>query len=94
MNAGAAGGASAAAAIANAVKASGVLVRVKPEDFQALLRRARDPLVVCGRAGFLYRDYAYLMSYKGLAFYTKSSEPISLPSTAESVIADRIWIPG
>ena len=40
-----ASGAGAAAAVANAIKASGVLVRVSPEDFQALLRRARDPLL-------------------------------------------------
>src|SRR5262245_30322727 len=89
----AAGGGAAAAAIARAIRASGVLVRVRPEDFQMLLRRARDPLVVCGRGGFLYRSYAYLLSYKGLAFYTKSSEPISLPSTAETVTAGRIWVP-
>ncbi len=86
-------GAGAAAAIANAIKASGVLVRVSPEDFQAILRRARDPLIVCGRAGFFHKAYAYLMSYRGLAFYTKSPEPIPLPSTAEAVTADRIWIP-
>ena len=91
---GAAGAGAAAAAIAKAIKASGVLVRVDPEDFQTLLRRARDPLVVCGRGGFLYRGYAYLMSYRGLAFYTKSPEPISLPSTVETVTAGKIWIPG
>jgi len=88
-----ASGAGAAAAVANAIKASGVLVRVSPEDFQALLRRARDPLVVCGRGGFFSKDHAYLLSYRGLAFYTKSPEPISLPSTAETVTARRIWIP-
>ena len=36
---GAAGAGAAAAAIAKAIKASGVLVRVDPEDFQTLLRR-------------------------------------------------------
>ena len=93
MSNGAAAGAAAAATIANAIKASGVLVRVNPEDFEAILARARDPLVVCGRGGLFYRDYAYLASYKGFAFYTKSPDPISLPATVETVTATRIWVP-
>jgi hypothetical protein len=34
-----------AAAITNAIKASGVLVRVKPEEVEKILSRAKDPLV-------------------------------------------------
>jgi hypothetical protein len=90
---GAAAGAAAAAAIANAIKASGVLVRVTPEDFAAILRRAERPLVVASQGGLFSTHYKYLTSYKGLAFYTKSPAPLVLPTGAEVVNAKGISIP-
>ena len=94
MSGAAAGAAAAAAAIAQAIKASGVLVRVDPDAFQRILVRVESPLVVHSTGGFLSTSYRYLMSYKGLAFFTKSPQPIQLPASAEVVVADRIWIPG
>jgi hypothetical protein len=91
MSATAAG--AAAAAIANAIKASGVLVNVSPEDFAAILRRADKPLVVAAQGGFFSTSYKYLTSYKGLAFYTKSPAPLVLPVDAEIVRAKGISIP-
>ena len=91
--AGAAGGAAAAAAIANAIKASGILVRVSPEDFQAILARTENPLVVTAKGGVFSTHYKYLTSYKGFAFFTKSSQEISLGEDAEVVAAEKIWIP-
>jgi hypothetical protein len=88
------GAAAAAAAIANAIKASGVLVRVEPEEFGKILARARDPLVVIAEGGFLSTNYQYLMSYKGLAFFTKSQTQLLLPAGTEIVTAGRINIPG
>jgi len=75
-----------------AIKASGTIVRVEPEVFHALLRRAKNPLVVHALGGFLTRN-KYLTSYKGLAFATRSSEPIELPLDAEVVTAQTIWTP-
>ncbi len=89
----AAAGAAAAAAIAQAIKASGVIVRVEPEEFLKLVGKQPDPLVVFSVGGFLSTSYQYLVSYKGLAFYTKSAEQLSLPPRAETVIARSIWIP-
>jgi hypothetical protein len=93
---GAAGGAAAAAAaIAQAIKASGAIVRVAPQDFLNLIARAKAPLVVVVPAGgFFRKDNQYLSSYKGLAFYAKSREPLNLPGDAEVVLAEKIWIPG
>ena len=85
-------GAAAAAAIANAIKASGAIVRVDPEDFRKLAERSETPLIVT--AGALFGGHKYLMSYKGLAFYTRSPEALHLPSGAEVVAARKIWIPG
>lgn len=91
-----AGGAAAAAAatIAQAIKASGTIVRVAPEEFMKLLSRSESPLVVTAEGGFLGTSYQYLTSYRGLAFFTKASEPLNLPSDVELVISEKIWIPG
>lgn len=89
----AAAGAVAAAAIANAIKASGVVVRVAPKEFQAILRRVENPLVVYSEGGLFSTKYLYLVSYKGFAFFTKSSEPMLLPSNAETIMTSKIWLP-
>jgi len=84
----------AAAAIAQAIKASGVIVRVEPSDFLSILQRQQSPLVVHATGGVFSTNYQYLMSYKGLAFFTKSPAPLSLPSGTELVQAKSIWMPG
>jgi hypothetical protein len=90
---GAAGGAAAGAAISQAIKASGVVVRVEPNDFLGILRRQQGALVVHATSRFLGTRHQYLTSYKGLAFFAKSSEPLSLPSGTEVVQAKTIWVP-
>lgn len=87
-------GASGAAAIANAVKASGVLVKLEPSEWSQLLNRVQSPLVVASEGGAFGKRYRYLTSYKGLAFYTQSREPLPLPGDAELIRAKSIWIPG
>lgn len=90
----AAGGAAAAAAIAQAIKASGVVVKVSTADFYAILRKVERPLVVYAEGGFFSTNYQYLVSYKGFAFFTKSPEPLLLPSEVETIAAKKIWVPG
>jgi hypothetical protein len=85
--------AAAGAAIANAIKASGVLVRVEPEEFTKILRLTKEPLLVVAEGGFLSPKYQYLTSFKGLAFFTRSSAALTLPEDAEIINADRIFIP-
>ena len=93
MTNGATAGAAAAAAIARAIKASGVLVKVEPDEFRKLLERQRDGLVVVAEGGVFGTRYEYLTSYKGLAFHTSSKQALPLGS-AEVVMAKKIWIPG
>jgi len=90
---GAAAGAAAAAAIARAIKASGVIVRVTPPEFGAILKRAEKPLVIHTQGGFFSTRHQYLVSYKGFAFHTKSATTLVLPSDAEVVEAEKIWVP-
>jgi hypothetical protein len=89
-----AGGAAGAAVIAQAIKASGAIVRVEPMDFLTLLERAENPLLVYCESRFFSTSYQYLMGYKGLVFYTKSRTPLDLPRNIEVVTARKIWIPG
>ncbi|MCU1265248.1 MAG: hypothetical protein JWM21_1566 [Acidobacteria bacterium] len=86
--------AAAAAAIANAIKASGVVVQVTPEDFQTILGKSEKPLVIYAEGGFFSKKSQYLTSYKGFAFFTKSAQPLPLGFAVEIVKAGKIWIPG
>jgi hypothetical protein len=89
-----AGGAAAyAAAVARATKASGVIVRITPGDFSQLLERIERPLVVVAQGGVFRKHIRYLVSYKGLAFFTRSDVQLVLPRGCETVIADKIWVP-
>ena len=90
----AAAGAAAAAVIANAIKASGVVVRVEPQDFQSILGKVDSPLVIAAKGGLFSTKYQYMVSYKGFAFFTKSLSPLELPPKVETILARKIWIPG
>ena len=96
MNYGASAGATAAAAaaaIAQATKASGAIVKLEPDQFQKILNHGKDLLVVVAEGGVFKKKYNYLTSYRGIFFYTTSVQPLSL-NRAETVPADKIWIPG
>ena len=86
--------AAAAAAIANATKASGVVVKLDAEGLRSLLDRVDRPLIVHAEGGFFSTHHRYLTSYKGLAFYAKFDERLTLPAGAEVVEAGEIWTPG
>jgi hypothetical protein len=79
--------------IAHAVKASGAIVRVEPEEFLKLLGRGDEPLVVTAPGGLLSGGHEYLTPYKGLIFFTSSPKPLDLPPSTERVDAERIWVP-
>ena len=89
-----AGAAGAAAAIAQATKASGVIVRISAADFMRIIELNDEPLVVETTGGFFRVTYRYLTSYRGLAFYTKSDARLTLPAKCQVVQANRIWVPG
>jgi ABC-type transport system substrate-binding protein len=82
-----------AEAIAQAIKASGAIIQVDPQDFQSILSRANKPLVVMAQGGFLKKNFQYLTAYKGLIFFTKSPTLLLLPGDVELITAKKIWIP-
>ena len=86
--------ASAAAVIAEAIKASGAIVRVEPDAFTTILAKSDSPLVVAAEGGWLSRKYQYLTGYRGLVFFCQAPQPLSLPGKVELIAARKIWIPG
>jgi len=92
---GAGGGAAAAlaAAIAQAIKASGAIARIEPDGFLSILSKTDRPLVVMAKGGFVKANYQYLTAYKGLIFFTKSDTELMLPGNTELIFANKIWIP-
>jgi hypothetical protein len=91
---GASGGAAGAAiAMANAVKAMGGIVQLEPEDFQRLVMRLEDPLVVTAERSLFGTRHQYVTGHRGLVFYAKSREPLRLGGRAEIIRAKRISMP-
>ena len=82
-----------AAAMMAAIRASGVIVSVEPDDFVGILKRQPGALVVHATGGFFSTDYRYLTSYKGLAFYTRARALLDLPPGRELAQARKIWVP-
>lgn len=93
MQTAAASGAAAAQMVAQAIKASGAIVSLNPREFQKILKRNEEGLVVCSTAGVFSTKYIYLTGYKGMVFHTKSSEPLHIPSKYEVIEANTVWIP-
>jgi hypothetical protein len=77
----------------NAIRACGVLVRLEPAEFAALLRKSERPLVVLSMGGWFTASYRYVTPYRGLTFHCKSPTPVELPSNVELIDAARISIP-
>jgi hypothetical protein len=82
-----------AAALAQAIKASGTLVQLEPRDFARVLQKVEAPLVVRAKGGIFKSKWYYLTSYKGLAFFCLSPEPLPLSGRTEVIEAKRIWTP-
>lgn len=91
---GAGAAAAAAAAAAKAIKASGAIVRVEPDEFRKLLDQNREGLIVHAVGGLFSTKHDYLMGFKGLVFHASARDPISVPHGCQVVEAKKIWIPG
>jgi hypothetical protein len=81
------------AAVANAIKANGVVISLEPGEWMKLLKRSDNPLIVIARGGTFRRKYQYVTTYRGLAFFTKSEHPLVLPGRAEVISAKSISVP-
>jgi hypothetical protein len=80
--------------IAQAIKASGAIVQLAPEEFLTILTRSEQAVVVQAEVRFWRRKYQYLTSYKGLVFVTTTPNPLVLSPQTEVILAEEIWTPG
>lgn len=78
--------------VANAIKASGPIIQVHPQDFLNILQKSPDPIVVQSPSGIFTKN-KYITSYKGLYFYTKTKDPLIIPMSTEIINAKKIYIP-
>jgi len=81
-----------AGVIANAIKASGAIIQIEPNEFMNVLQRSEAPLVVFAAAG-MFRKNQYLTAYKGLVFHAKAATPLALSANVELIQAKKVWIP-
>lgn len=87
------GATSAAAAMAQAIKASGALVYVDIDAFKHILSRIESPLIVMTQGGFITKNFQYMTNYKGITFFTKINEEMLMPPKAELIYAKKFWMP-
>jgi len=85
-------GAATAAAMAQAIKASGAVVHVEPAKFLRLVQRGRELLVVPATGGIYSTKHQYLSRDKGFVFLTKTPRSFDLPGSGEVIQAGRIRI--
>jgi hypothetical protein len=81
------------AAMANAIKANGVVVRVEAADFMKVLKKEAEPLVIIATGGVFKKHFQYLTAWKGLAFFTTSAVALELPGKVLIIAAGKISIP-
>lgn len=93
MSGAAAGAGAHAAAVANAIKASGAIIRVEVDDFIRILKKQDAGLVIHSHGGVFSKSHKYMTSYRGFVFFTKSKEALFLKPGTEVIEATTIWMP-
>ncbi len=80
---------------ARAYKSNGALIWIGADEFQNILAKNPEPLVVYFKDEGLFKKTAhwYLTSYKGLVFYTGIYEPLQLAESVEIIHAEKFWFP-
>lgn len=81
-----------AAAIGQAIKASGALIHLESSEFLKILSKIENPLVVTVSGGVFLKNQ-YLTNYNGLHIYCKSNTVLNLDADVEVVQAKKIWVP-
>ena len=90
---GAAGAAAIGALIAQAKRAIGAIVELKPDDFQKIMNDKERPLIVVSRGGFIKKYYQYLAGSNGLVFYARSVDTMQFKGGTRVIEARKITIP-
>lgn len=76
-----------------ALRVSGVVVRTEASEFHKILAKVNECFVIYYEGGFLKKKYRYLASCNGFIFATQSPTPLVIPSGAEVIKSQSIWLP-
>lgn len=76
-----------------ALKMSGAFIRIDVQDFQNILRKAENLLVIESKTGIFSNSYMYLTSYKGFICYCKSKEQLAVSGSHEKITATHVSLP-
>lgn len=77
----------------HALKMNGVFVKLERYDFQNLLNRNDNLAVVVYQNNFFGTTFTYVTSHKGLAFFCKTKEQLSIPGKHEIFNAASLALP-
>ena len=73
-----------------AIKVDGPMVQLEPHDFTLLVHRIEAPLVVTARVRIFKIYHRYMTVYKGIFFYTRSTNQLRFAAPVELVTAKKI----
>jgi len=79
-------------AIATAMNSFNSHIVVEQSEFEQILARCDEPLVITFSGGFFSKKYRYATDYKGYLFCTKLPHPLDLPPNAEVVQAKSVGL--
>jgi hypothetical protein len=68
----------------------GTGVRIRCEDFMAIVSKSEDALVIVTTEGFFTKIYKYVTAYKGFVFFTESLNRLEFASNIEIIHAQSI----
>jgi hypothetical protein len=68
----------------------GTGVRVKEDDFIAIVAKNKDPLVIISSEGLFTKIYKYATAYKGFVFFTESLDKLDFGNNTEIIYAQSI----
>ena len=79
--------------IQQALKMNGVFVKITKEDFQNLINRNEGLVIVVSKTGLFSNQYLHVTSYKGLVFYCKNKDVLSISNKNETLYSNSISLP-
>ena len=80
-------------ALVQAIRASGAIVRVEAREFERIVRKVDEAIVIRARPGMFSKHNQYLTAYRGFVFHTRTRDDLQFASSVEIVEAKRIWVP-
>ena len=76
------------------VGTSSVVISVETDEFMRLLKEAGNPVVIHQPSKWWQPYNRYLLTYRGMTFYTRTKEELVISKYADTVQAKSFYVPG